>query len=345
MTRLRVLLVCLLFLPGCNAMATAPDTVQIVASSADDTIEQELIFGKLKAAVAAEDFATLSVMEDDFRSTRARTSVGIWKLAVYYNGLRSYLSAGLQKGDTGCQYRQAQFVQRWASADPRSPAPVIMDSAFHLLRAWCLRGDGFADTVPVAVNPEIRKDVAAAYDLLEKNKTTASIDPEYYSVKLSVMILQGVSKAAFHDVIEEATGREPYYNSTYFNAASYYLPNWGGSYEEVEAFARYAAQRTRATYKSAYYARVFWSLDKCRCGYLENAVDWPTMKQAMRDLYESFPIPENGQYFADLSCRMRDGDEGRHYLRALHPEATGEVFFIGLFANCDSQGQRARTTQ
>ena len=334
MKRLVVLIACLLCLPNCTARAAAPDTGQVVASSSDESVAQDLIYKRVKTAIDVDDFAILSAMEDDFRSSRARTPSGIWKLAAFHGALQAYLADGLQH-DSGCKYRRSDFVQRWTSAFPHNPAPVITDAALLLKRAWCFRGQGYATTVTEQAWPEVRKSMAAADEVLERNKATSSTDPEYYAVKLNIMILQGASKAIFHAVIEEATAREPYYHRTYFNASFYYLPQWGGSDAEVEAFARYAAERTRAGEHSGFYARVFWSLDECGCGFLEQAADWPRMKQAMRDVYERYPVRWNGQYFADLACRRGDVEEGRRYIRAIHPDGSGDVYFIGLFATCD----------
>lgn len=340
MTRLLLLIICLLGLASCSAKAAPPDTGQVVANSSDEQAERDAILKRVRTAIAAKDFAGLSAMEDDFRSSRARTPSGVWKLAVLHAGLQLYLAEGL-KPDSGCQYRDAPFVRQWAAAAPRNPAPVITDAALLLEQAWCIRGPGYANSVAAQAWPAFRKGVAAASEVLEKHKTMASADPEFYAVKLSVLRGQGGSKAASYEVIEEATAREAYYHRTYFKAAWSFLPQWGGSYAELEDFARYAAERTRTSEHSGFYARVFWSLDECGCEIIEQAADWSTLKQAMRDVYDRYPVRWNGQYFADLSCRTGDGEEGRRHLRAIHPEAVGEGSFAALFAACDNQARAA----
>jgi hypothetical protein len=335
-TRLALFIICLLCVSGCEAKAAAADLGVVVASSSDETAEQRQISEKVQVAIAADDFATLDTMEKDYRSSRARTPSGLWKLGVYHAALQAYLADGVRR-ESGCQYRKADFVRRWEATASRNPASTITDAALLEKQAFCFRGEEFASKVPDEAWAEVSKDVSAADEMLENGKVTASVDPEYYAVKLKVMMLQGVSKVAFRHIIDEATDREPYYNRIYSTAVFYFLPNWGGSYPEVEAFARYAAERTRSSHGGGYYARVFWELDSCGCGFLDSAVNWSTMKRAMRDVYERYPVSWNGQYFADLSCRLQDGEEGRHYLRAIHPEAPGDVFFIGMFAYCDRQ--------
>lgn len=44
-------------------------------------------------------------------------------------------------------------------------------------------------------------------------------------------------------------------------------------------------------------------------------------------------------YVAGLVCRMLDSEEGRRYLRALHPLATADEQLTGIFAACDLEGR------
>jgi hypothetical protein len=341
MARLSLLLFCFLCLCGCKAQAAPPDTGQVVATSSDEEAERELILNKVRTAIDSSDFAGLSAMEEDFRSSRARTPSGVWKLAAFHAGLQAYLADGLQQ-EAGCEYRRAAFVQQWTDAAPRNPAPSITNAALLLDQAWCIRGPGYADTVAADAWPKFREKVAAAYGVLEAHAARASVDPEFYAIKLDVLRALGVDKPAFRKVIEEATEREPYYHRTYFNAVWYYMPQWGGSYAEVEDFARYAAERTRTSEHDGFYARVFWWLEECGCGIVQKAADWSRLKQAMRDVYDRYPVGWNGKYFADLSCRMGDGEEGRRYLRTLHPETKDDRSFAAMFAACDYQARASR---
>ena len=338
MTRWWLFIPCLFGLPGFTSQAAAVEREQEAANSSDELAERNAILSKVRAAIAAGDFAALSAMENEFRTSRARTPSGIWRLAMFHVALQAYLAEGLER-EGGCEYRDAQFVQRWGAATPRNPAPFITDAALLSQQAWCFRGSGYADSVPADAWPKFRQGISAAAEVLDKHSALAASDPEYYAVRLDLLRAQGVSKATFHAVLDKATAREPYYHRTYFNAAWYYLPQWGGSYADVEEFARSAADRTRRVEKRGLYARIFWHLDQCGCHITERVADWPTLKQSMRDVYDHFPERWNGQYFADLSCRMGDTEEGHRYIKAIHPEATDDASFAALFAVCDNHGR------
>jgi hypothetical protein len=333
MTCLRLLAFGLLCLPSCTVSA-APESDLVNVSTLDEEAVREAILQRVKTSIASNDFAGLSAMENDFRSSRARTPSGLWKLAVFHAGVQAYLAPGLQR-ENGCKYQKQQFLRQWSAASPTNPAPVITDAALLLKQAWCIRGPGYADEVEQPAWPQFRISVAAASQALAERSAMASADPEYYAVKLEALRSEGAGLEATQAVLEEATEREPYYHRTYFNAAWSYLPQWGGSFAEVERLARYAAAKTRPLEGDGYYARLFWSLEDCGCEIMEQTADRAMLKQAMRDVYNRYPVRWNGQYNADISCRLGEVEEGRRYLRALHPEATGEGDFVALFASCE----------
>ena len=330
-----------LCLSSCASTAAVPDTGQVVAGSSDELAERTLILENVKMAITAHNFAGLSAMEEELRSTGARTPSGVWKLGIYHHAVQGYLAEGLRR-ENGCRLPDPAFVGRWAAASPRNAAPAITKAALHLAQAWCFRGTGYASSVPAEAWPEFRKEATAAAEVLDSHGASMStIDPEFYAVKLNVLRAQAASKLTFRAVLDEATAREPYYLRTYANAAWFYMPQWGGSYAEVEALARYAAERTRTSDYEGSYARVFWSLEECGCRVVEHAADWATLKQAMHDVYARYPVPWNGKYFADLACRMGDREEGRRYIRAIHSEVNDEGAFAALFYSCDKQAEAA----
>ena len=333
MTRFRLLAFGLLCLPSCTVSA-APDTDLVTVSPVDEQAVRDAILERVKTSIESNDFAGLSAMESDFRSSRARTPSGLWKLAVFHAGVQAYLAPGLQP-ENECKYQKQEFLRQWAAASPTNPAPVITDAALLLKQAWCIRGPGYADEVEQSAWPQFSISVAAASRALAEHSAMASADPEFYAVKLEALRSEGAGLDATRVVLEEATQREPYYHRTYFNAAWSYLPQWGGSFAEVERLARYAADKTRTLEHDGFYARVFWYLEECGCHITAQAADRTMLKQAMRDMYNRYPVRWNGDYNAAISCQLGEVEEGRRYLRALHPEATGDGDFVGLFASCE----------
>lgn len=323
----------------CDPAIAVPDVPAPPISSPDETREhdaRETIIARVKTAIATKDFATLDALEQDFRTSRERTPAGVWKLWVYHAQLQYQLGEGIGPGE-GCASRMAPLVTQWRKTAPDSPAAAITAASLLLEQAWCFRGGGYASNVSEQAWPRFAEKVEAAAAILDSSRGQASLDPEFYAIKLEAMRMQGVERSEFDSVVAEASAREPAYQKIYSSAAQYLLPQWGGSYAQIGALARSAAKNSQSSEGMGLYAQIFRSLEECGCDIYANAADWPTMKVAMRDLYARYPVRNNAEYFANLSCRMGDGVEGRRYIRALHPEATGEGDFVALFASCDNE--------
>lgn len=339
MIRIPLCLAGLLLLTPTVACSAAPAPLPPV-SAADEEAERAAIFEQVRVAVSQENFAELTRMGADFLASRARSSSGTWLLAAYHAALQSYLADGLTR-DQKCVYHRSNFIDRWRSTAPKSPAPVITDAALILERGWCLRGNSYAAQVPADVWPQFHGAVDEAFDRLDLDRATASTDPEFYVVKLNALRSGGADRKVYRATIEEAVAREPDYQRTYFKAALGYLPEWGGSFEEVDRFARWAASKGANDENTGLYARIYWSLEECGCDVISRSADWNLMRQAMADSFTRFPVRWNAQYFADTACRHNDVEEGRRYIRAMHPQFK-DTDLAALFTWCNGRANQSK---
>lgn len=334
MNRLVFAIACLLFLP--HSAAQARDVVQFattVVPGADELAVRQAIGAKVKAAIAANDFAGLNGMEHDFLIGRARMPSGWWKLALLHRYLRYELGDGLEAKD-GCEYRRADFVRRWVEATPHSALPFITAAGVQYDQAWCLRGTGFSNDVPDDVWPKFEAGIAEAEHILDQHRW-AAIDPEFYAISVKIARSQDKGLNAVQALVDKATAREPGYYPIYESAAFSFLPQWGGSFAALDGFAHFAAQRSAATEQSGFYARVYITMQDCGCVSIVHHPDWPMMRQALRDIYAHYPVPWNGNLAATYACWISDDDEVKHYIRAMHPEATDDRAIGALFRLCE----------
>ena len=285
------------------------------ARASEMQIRQEIV-DKVHALVQARDFPGLSAMERDFRARRERTPSGTWKLQEFYIGLD--LALPQPSADSGnCRIPAETFIDDWTKGTPRSPAPHIIRAKMLLQRAWCFRGDGYAAEVAQDAWQPVNESGEAAQTVLIAHKAFASADPEYYAVLEDIYRSEGREPVEFRKLLDEGTAKTPTYYGLYWNAYTYYQPQWFGSPDDVEALARYAIERTRAADGTGAYARLYWHASGLSCGCWLEAIDWPTMKVAMRDVSQRYPDPWNYANFAKLSCRFADKDEARRYFEAL----------------------------
>jgi hypothetical protein len=295
---------------ACGA-APAADRARgnVTAGSADDQVERAAIGKRVDALLRAGDFAALNRMAAQFRTTRARTPSGVWKLRVFHMSVRQYFADNQPAGE--CTSIAGPVLERWLAADPSAPAPAITKASVLLEQAWCKRHDdawGYNSFLA---------DASEADRWLAAHKSSASIDPEYYATAEDVGFVTRRDKASFEQLLAEGIAREPGYYGLYFSAIKYYLPDAHGSNEEVDRIARLAADKTSATDGAGAYARAYWVYVDCGCSIWQSAVDWQLMKRSMADVAARYPADWNFVNFARIACQMGDGTEAAKYLGKL----------------------------
>lgn len=325
----------MLLIHGCALAASPADKGGVEASSRDEGVERDAIIDQASLALKRRDFAALDEMERHYLVSHAKTPSGTWKLATFHASLQYDLTEGLDR-EHGCAGDGLVAVGEWRRVNPDSPAAIISEAYLLNKQAWCIRGGGYAGDVPKSAWPRFSSGIDKAYQLLIAHKAQASADPEYYAVLATIARAKGLGRAAFQDIIKEATDREPYYLRFYAQAAFNFLPQWGGSFGELDDFARFAAEKTRTSEGSGFYARVYWSMFECRCANPADHPDWPMMQQGMRDAFKRFPVEFNAEYFRDLNCQHGDVDEAMQYIRFLTPKATSDEDRKVLILNCQT---------
>ena len=291
-------------------------TVEIHAS--DEWSDRLGINAAITKAVKQRDFEALDKMETEFREKRLRTSSGLWWLSQFYDNLK--LSFAAKDVGGGCSQGLLNFAQDWANAKPDTPGPVIAVATGMIDYGACVRGTETADKTP-------EKDLAVyndysqqAYDILMNKSEIASKDPEYYAQMVRVYMGLGFDRKQMQLLLNEASGKEPYYYQTYFNAYFYFLPQWFGNPGDIDRLARFAAERTKAGEGKGVYARVIWYATGCGC-YTPNPTEWAEMKQAMPDVMKSYPSDWNAEGFARLSCQMQDKEDTTRYFKLVKSDS------------------------
>lgn len=304
--------------------------------ASDEIADQKGIIDAVRAAIDRRDYAALNRMETEFRTTRARTVSGIWKLSVFHWRVKTEL--GPKQSEAGCDDRSTEFFRGWLAATPGHPAVVISRAAVLEDYAWCIRGSGYAQSVGEEASAAFQAKVEEARAILAKHRNSASIDPHYYAVMARIAIDQGADKADFKALLDEASGREPDYHYLYFDAYRYFQPQWYGSDAEVEALARYAAERTAVTEGLGVYARFYWFALDCDCG-IEPSVDWQTMKQAMRDVMDRYPSDWNAANFARIACVMEDVPEATSWFAKVKGDHSVAWSDMNELRRCESMAR------
>jgi hypothetical protein len=289
-----------LLLSCCTACGFDPPESVELAEGAEITKE-------VSTLLDSERFDELDSLADGYRSTKARTSSGLWKLAYFYGAFTEIFPRQYQS--TGIWARLAEPVEHWIKHSPNSPAARLAYATMLINQAWGIRGMGYADTVePQQWTPFFAK-AEQARQYLEMVKPIASGDPNWYRAMIEVATMQGWDEAHYYALLHEALNREPLYYDTYFTAANRDLPKWYGDADKVEALAQEAVRRTRTSDGAGLYARIYWSASAG--GFKDELfetshVDWLEMKRGIDDVLSQYPDDWNLNHFAKFACLAGD---------------------------------------
>jgi hypothetical protein len=291
------------------------------------------IASQASALLKNERFEELDALADTYRSTQARTSSGLWKLGFFYSGLSEMFPRHRQSPEIWALLGQS--TEHWIERRPRSPAARLVYATILINQAWGIRGTGYANTVEQQQWKPFFAKVEEARAYLEGVKTIASADPYWYRAMLEIATMQEWPDARFSALLAEALDRHPLYYDIYFEATNRKLPKWGGSAEEVEAFAREAVRRTHATEGAGLYARIYWSASGSELGdelFKRSHVDWAEMKRGIDDVLAKYPDEWNLNHFAKLACLAGDYPKAAELIDRIEgdalPSAWGMSFYM-----------------
>lgn len=275
--------------------------------------------GEIEASVlrlfSTEDFRALEELSRSYRSTRSRTSSGLWHLTLFYAGIESAIRQEEKASPRDVAFAELEGkAQRWAAEFPDSPSAHIAYAMVRVARGWSYLRDQPASSVSSEDWEPFRKHIAIAREYLDEHKPVAAVDPQWYEVMVSVARDEGWDYFEFSELIDEAFEREPMFYETYFRAMEYLLPKLYGSSRDIEALARTAAHRTSAAEGDGLYARIYWYASQAEYGddlFSNTLVDWPLMRDGFEDVIARYPDAWNLNNFARFSCLAHDKDTTR----------------------------------
>lgn len=320
------------------------------AAQAGEIAEKEAVIARTEALLQARDYAGLAQEESEYLQTKARTSAGVWKLTRYYSTIDDWLGRLHRGSGSVCSHEARNFVENWVGATPRSPAATITYAQYLIGEAFCIRGDKVASKVAPRNWAPFLAHIEQARQYLETHKDPAQADPQWFVVMEEVANAQGWDEQRFMTLIKAAQAREPLYYQIYFTAAaSYFRPEWNGSLEKIDRFARYAAKSTERWEGTGLYARIYWYLDGERQipGPMTvfTKIDWGLMKNSMEYVAREYPDRWNTNHFALFSCAENDFKETKYFLDKISgPVMSPPWRDTAQFSDCRTFAMTAKQT-
>jgi hypothetical protein len=283
----------------------------------EDTIAS--MRSNLLMAIMMKDVDQLEEWSKTYRTTRSRAPDGYWHLH-HFHKILSELPVGKDRMDSIENWEE--LTKLWQVSHPSSPTPAVVLAGRYYAEAWAARGSGSAGEVFDDAWKVYRSNLDKARLILLEAKPGAVADPEWFARMAQIGLSLSDRKARFMAVIEEGLKREPTYYKLYNVAFAFLLPQWYGSADESDAFARTATERTRDTEGESLYARIYAS--HLRSGSAnasmviqDSAIDWPRMKRSIDDLLTRDAEPEIAMPLMGLACAAGDTEQAKEIWKHL----------------------------
>ena len=281
----------------------------------------------VRSLFEAGDFAALDRMAEDFRSTGARTSSGVWKLTVFYGAFHE-LAGELERAN-GARWQQLfAHVDRWRERFSGQPTAYVVEGEALKTYAFSLRPRFYVHEASTGGDAAYSAAMRNARDFLDRNKAVAAADPHFYVVRADIAAVLGEEPDRFMDLVNEGLVKSPGYYQLYFSGLDYFATSLTGDDEaraaRIEAFANSAVARTQAQEGKGLYARLYWHAYSGFYGnqlFQKSRADWPKMRAGLEDVIGKYPDAWNVNHFAYLSCLAGDRDTTRRVIGGLgdHP--------------------------
>lgn len=133
-----------------------------------------------------------------------------------------------------------EFLRQWRRQVPNSSLAAALTAERIYDAAWEARGNGFANTVTPTQWARFYELVEKADKTLEEARTYSTRDPAWHRIKIFTSFDLSHGRRSYEQSLKSAVTGTRYDHSLYFSALGQFTPKWGGSWREVDEFARLA---------------------------------------------------------------------------------------------------------
>jgi hypothetical protein len=269
-------------------------------------------------AFARSDFALIESRYAHALATQERMKTGHF----VSNRMVHFMFYRLDKNDPNWDAAEER-TRSWAAQYPKSVVPALALNRIYEKRAWMHRGNGYASTVTEEGWKLFFASMKQANEALLSRAEIGKNDPNWWFEMLSRAQAQSWPNDRYWLLANDALTAFPQNEDIYRAIAMRLVPQWGGSWQALAAFADGAVARTRETQGQIMYARIYWNVS----GYFDDSFltrvegNWPKFRAGLEDLLARYPDRWNLNGFARFACAAGDKDTTRRLLAQINDAA------------------------
>lgn len=301
---------------ACTASVSPVGQVTPSAAALSEDSARVQIAVRAGSLVNETKFEELDRTYDEYLSSARRTPSGLWAIGIFQEAVSATLIGSRDPhNDADWDSLEATTLD-WAKSAPESALARIVHAEVIKARAWQIRGQGYAGSVPKEAWAPFYAHLKRARTYLQTQSAVASKDPNYYALMIT-LITQSSDDSDPEPVFEEGVKKFPGYYPIYFSMLAYRLPMWHGDAKNIEKFARAATARTQKIEGNGMYARIYWFAAQAQYReglFSQSLVDWKMMKSGFDDITERYPDQWNVQHYMRFACLAGDAETMRGLL-------------------------------
>ncbi len=278
----------------------------------------------IRAIFLSENFAELEKIAQTNRDNPTFLPGGVWKSHEFYVAIESPAS---YHPITDADYESyIEKAKRWQAAFPESSAARISLARLYLSFANFGRGTAYADSVSEQQWHAFNERTAAAQQILLDAAQLKEHDPAWFDAMLYLALDAGWSNQDARELFESAIAIQPTNYHLYRSYAHYLLPQWYGSFGDIQKLAEEAAAKNPEPLGSMLYFQVMGEV-ACYCQTMTEQLapaDWKKLKIGYAKLTETYgPSNYNANLYGAMSAVFCDKDAGREAFRLIAFRDTG----------------------
>lgn len=186
--------------------------------------------------------------------------------------------------------------ETWWKANRQSPSAAAAYAYALGTTGKCWRGNGWAKDVSNEAWDKLEHYVDGARAIMNESAPMAGDCLIWHTLNMRLGLIEGADRQTMAVRFERVQDLDPYNPSIYHDRLIQLLPRWGGSFAEMEVFAKQSASRTSDRFGNLLYARISWNALKFehannllidRALMLEGLDDWLRVhpSQGVANLY------------------------------------------------------------
>jgi hypothetical protein len=219
----------------------------------------------------------------------------------------------------------AQMADQWHAAVPSSYFAHYAKARAAYDAAWAIRGGGAASSVSGESWAMFRSHLDEAERLLNEAPQELKSLPLWHTLMMGVLSDNSKNEMRVEQIFIDAIDRWPTNFEFYKWRLNRLLPQWGGSWELIDASIRHWTERVEKTEGRSLYARLYIDLLESRNLTPERTLmDWSLMKKSFDDLVRLYPHGGFRLQYAAYSCFARDKKTFLKALESVRAHRDGE---------------------